>query len=144
MSDGMPVILIPQHSTVLLNLLRLCYPVSDPTWSNLEDIRATLQAAIKYDMTEAAELVKVLLRMHIPTAPLRVYAIACHQNLEDVARAAAEEVRRQECQSSFVPELEDIMAGQYNRLLQFCELNEFGDPTESFCYGNGPDVISRK
>ncbi|OBZ73994.1 hypothetical protein A0H81_06318 [Grifola frondosa] len=116
--DGRSCIPVTETSTVLENLLRLCYPIDDPLLVDIESVRATLEAAMKYDMQEAIKLTKTRLINFIHTAPLRVYAIACRLLLEDVALASANEVVRKKVQAGFVPEMDEIPAGAYYRLLQ--------------------------
>jgi hypothetical protein len=48
-----PVIPVAECSTTLRSLLLLCYPAATPTFSNLDDVRAVMEAARKYDMEAA-------------------------------------------------------------------------------------------
>ncbi|KAF9820568.1 hypothetical protein IEO21_01271 [Rhodonia placenta] len=116
-----PVIHVSEHSSVLDPLLRYCYPMADPVLTSLDITIATLEAALKYDLTEATELLKAQLSTHAKAAPLRVYSIACRHRMEDLALVAAREVHCQEKPAEFHPDTRSITAGErYARLLQFC------------------------
>ncbi|OBZ74262.1 hypothetical protein A0H81_06305 [Grifola frondosa] len=67
------------------------------------------------------------------TMPLRIYAIACADRLEDVARAAALEVRTSRQFKKYVDELEEIRADAYYRLLAYCEKPGPGPVDQVFC-----------
>ncbi|KAH9951148.1 hypothetical protein B0H21DRAFT_888504 [Amylocystis lapponica] len=117
--NGLPVINVTETSAVLESLLRLCYPIRDPVLTDITVIRGILEAAVKYDMDEAKELMRKRLLGLASAEPLRVYAIACLHALEDVALAAAKEVLQQKLQSSYVEEMEEITAGDYSRLMGY-------------------------
>ncbi|TBU34046.1 hypothetical protein BD311DRAFT_683222 [Dichomitus squalens] len=110
-----------EPSQVLDTLFRLCYPLDDPPLETIDHVGAVLEAALKYELRKAIQMTSRRLRELIPSAPLRVYAIACKLSLEDEARAAAVVVREKNVQHKYVEELEDIPIGAYLRLLYFCE-----------------------
>ncbi|TBU34049.1 hypothetical protein BD309DRAFT_825173, partial [Dichomitus squalens] len=118
-NDSLPEIPCSEPSTILDNLFRLCYPIQDPSIPAIQDVRATLVAAMKYDMKEAIYLMRQELSRHTLTSPMRVYAIACCLDLEDEAHCAAKTIREQGVQNSYVEEMEDLSAGAYQRLLDF-------------------------
>ncbi|KAI0738444.1 hypothetical protein C8Q80DRAFT_1241855 [Daedaleopsis nitida] len=118
--DELPVVECSEPGNILENLFRLCYPIRDPTFSTIEEIRATTEAAMKYDMPEAIHLMRRELASQIPRFPLRIYAIACRLDFESEARAAAAAVFMQKAQDTYVEELEEITAGAYQRLLAYC------------------------
>ncbi|KAI0730803.1 hypothetical protein C8Q76DRAFT_613811, partial [Earliella scabrosa] len=115
--DGPPVIRASEPSVVLNKLFRLCYPLDDPSLETIEEVRAVLTAALKYDLRKAIQIARRRLRELIPSASLRVYAIACKLSLAEEAQAAATAVREQMVQNTYVEELEEIPIGAYHRLL---------------------------
>ncbi|KAI0924609.1 hypothetical protein AcW2_005448 [Taiwanofungus camphoratus] len=133
----LPVVRVTEHSVVLHNLLRLCYPIRDPTLNELSEVQPVLEAAIKYDIEEAIELMKGRLIGSVPNAPLRVYAIACRHKLEDIALAAAKEVLSQSLQSKYVPEMDGTTAGEYCRPLRYCGTGGKFRSRFSFCHTGG-------
>lgn len=125
-----------ENSRVLNILLRLCYPLVDrvPDDLTLEDTRAVLEAAMKYDIDMAIQLMRHSLLTFAKEQPLRVYAIACIHSLEPEARCAAEEaVERQMVFDHYVREMEEMSAGCYHRLLRFHALLQAG-PASSFSF----------
>lgn len=119
--NGIPVIHVPEPSDVLDRLFRLCYPVDDPALGTTHELRSTLEAALKYQMTEAIKITKRRLRSLAARDPLKAYAIACRFELESEAEAAAKEVLRQSVQGVYFSELEEIPIGAYHRLLSYCD-----------------------
>ena len=119
--DGLLLIKVSEQSDVLERLFRLCYPVDDPPLETIDVVRATLEAAMKYQMAEAVKITKRRLLALARHEPLRVYAVACCFSLEEEASAAAKEVFKQKAQDGYVRELEDISIGAYHRLLSYCD-----------------------
>lgn len=71
-------------------LLRLCYPLCDPSLQSIDDVSALFQACEKYQMEEMMKQVaKIALCDFLQTEPVRVYAIACLARAEKVANLAA-------------------------------------------------------
>ncbi|KAI0664236.1 hypothetical protein C8Q70DRAFT_1146050 [Cubamyces menziesii] len=118
---GLPVIPVTEHSSVLESLFRLCYPIKDPLLLTVEQVRSTLEAAMKYQMEEATEIATAKLLSLVTVAPLRVYAIAYRHSLENVVHAAEQAVHKQSAQAMYVDELEEIPMSAYRRLLSYCE-----------------------
>ncbi|KAH9935967.1 uncharacterized protein BXZ73DRAFT_45408 [Epithele typhae] len=138
--DGKPVVLLTEDSQTLDPLLRLCYPTRDPELTELSDIRCVLGAAIKYEMDEAAELMKDLLRSFIATEPLRTWATACLLRLEDEAKAAATSLLGREIPAEAPAEFNDVSAGDYYRLETFHRARGNVPGTFTFCEPNPTDV----
>ena len=118
-ADGKQLLIVPEESTVLDPLLRLCYPVTDPVFADLKDVRLVLAAAMKYGMTEACTLLKKRLLSYMSEQPLRVWASACLLRFEDEARAAACALFGKEFPAKAPPEFEQISSGDYFRLTKF-------------------------
>ncbi|EMD39255.1 hypothetical protein CERSUDRAFT_122676 [Gelatoporia subvermispora B] len=117
--EGLPCISVSEKSGTLEHLLRICYPVQDPSISSLEKLDLVLEAAIKYNMPGATGVLKARLREFIQDTPLAVYCIACRHDDRDTAAYAAQEVYTRELQDDYVPQLRQISLGCYNRLLRY-------------------------
>ncbi|TCD69437.1 hypothetical protein EIP91_007562 [Steccherinum ochraceum] len=90
-----PVVPISEGSATMDYLLRLCYPVTDPRLPTEVMIAAAhLEAAVKYELKEATDLLRNTLRTFIAAEPLRVYVVACRLRLEDEASLAAHTFRQ--------------------------------------------------
>ncbi|TBU42399.1 hypothetical protein BD309DRAFT_828908, partial [Dichomitus squalens] len=118
-ADGKYMIAIAEESDTLDPLLRLCYPVADPTFASLTDVRLVLAIAIKYKLEEASLILKKTLRAYMKDEPLRVWASACLLRLEDEARGAAHALFGKEIPVKAPPEFEEISSGDYFRLTKF-------------------------
>ena len=142
--DELPAIRASEPSVVLNKLFRLCYPLDDPSLETIEEVRAVLTAALKYDLRKAIQIARRRLRELIPSASLRVYAIACKLSLAEEAQAAATAVREQMVQNTYVEELEEIPIGAYHRLLYYCSSPNFVPDPGFFCHGHGNRSESTK
>ncbi|KAI0642177.1 hypothetical protein C8Q79DRAFT_237645 [Trametes meyenii] len=112
---------IPESSTTLDTLLRLCYPVPRPPCMSLDGIKPVLRAAHKYQMDCVLDVLKLRLGELAMNAPLRVYAVAIQYDLADTARLAARQflARAWNAEEDNVPELYDINASAYQHLLAY-------------------------
>lgn len=70
-------------------LMRFCYPVKDPVIANIALLEKVLEAAMKYQLLVAIDILKTSLRNFITDIPLDVYAVACRLELEEEAHMAA-------------------------------------------------------
>ncbi|KAI0954736.1 hypothetical protein AcW1_006530 [Taiwanofungus camphoratus] len=118
--DGLSVITMPEDSSTLDKLLRICYPVRNPKIQDIDELRPLLDAAIKYDVTEASDVAKGLLCAFAETTPLRAYAISLQCKLERETRIAARcflnyPIVEDECAT----ELEEVSGAAYHRLLRY-------------------------
>jgi hypothetical protein len=76
--SSVPIIPMTESSKTLKSLLLLCYPAATPTFSSLEDAKAVLEAARKYDMGEALGRARDIVFTHfLPTDSLGLYALSC-------------------------------------------------------------------
>ncbi|KAF7294078.1 hypothetical protein MKEN_01454400 [Mycena kentingensis (nom. inval.)] len=91
--EGKPVVCIPESSIVADKLLRLCYPQFSDAFkvADLEGVDGAYEAARKYMVAGVtAQLESFLVEPEIlKQHARRVYAIACHYGLEDIAKKAA-------------------------------------------------------
>ena len=116
-------ILVSELSDVLDTLLRLVYPIPDPTISSLEELALILEAAIKYDFATAI----TFLRRHLIStphflqmSPIRVYALACRYGLDEEMKIASRYTLSIDMLDA--PPLDDlkyITGYSYHRLLNF-------------------------
>ncbi|PIL24932.1 hypothetical protein GSI_12819 [Ganoderma sinense ZZ0214-1] len=117
--DGKPVVAVEEDSATLDRLLRLCYPTADPLLTELRDVRMVLAAAMKYEMEEAIALMRKTLLTFVDTQPLRVWASACILGLEGESKIAAQALLRADLPKDAPPELQEVTAGNYFRLVKF-------------------------
>nr|VWO94656.1 DNA ligase (EC [Ganoderma boninense] len=130
-TDGKRLLVVAEDSTVLDPLLRLCYPVTDPVFADLKDVRLVLAAAMKYQMTEACTLLKKQLRSYMDDQPLRVWASACLLRFEEEAKAAALALFGKEFPVKAPPEFEQVSSGDYFRLTSSELVEMFQSPSSS-------------
>lgn len=123
-SEGYPIMHVPVDSTIMNALLRFCYPTVRPTLSTLPEVRDVLDSATKYDMKLAIDALQELLVPYAEEFGLEVYCIACRNNLQEVARIAADFAVREPFWETYVPEIETITAGAYWKLLAYYWDNE--------------------
>lgn len=115
--DGLPVIRLTEGSQALDKLLRLCYPIDDPEFNSLDELRPVLEAAMKYMMEEATSLLRARLVKLGHSQPLRAFAIACALDLTPEAESLVPLAYTAHC--AFVDELKDISAGVYYRVSHY-------------------------
>ncbi|KAI9064905.1 hypothetical protein FKP32DRAFT_1648656, partial [Trametes sanguinea] len=115
--DGLPVIRLTEDSQTLDKLLRLCYPIDDPDFNTLDELRPVLEAAMKYMMEEATSLLRNRLVKLGQSQPLRAFAIACALDLTQEAESLVPLAYTAHC--AFVDELKDISAGVYYRVSHY-------------------------
>ncbi|EKM52514.1 uncharacterized protein PHACADRAFT_260977 [Phanerochaete carnosa HHB-10118-sp] len=124
---------VSEESEVFDALLRLCYPVDDPTFADLSQLEPVLEAAIKYQLDEASKLACSLLCGFAAAESLHVFAIACRLQLDKEALLAASmwKTSRNFNESSsnfsdtvagacYTSDMPNITAACFYRLLQFC------------------------
>jgi BTB/POZ domain len=114
-----PVLGVSQGSRVFDKVMRLCYPIVEPPISEFDELRDILEAATIYSLDKAKSYLKLQLESYLDKCPLRVYAIACRNNYEDVARAAANKCVGHSILGMRFHELEYINAAEYMRLLVY-------------------------
>ncbi|KAF7799499.1 hypothetical protein EIP86_010734 [Pleurotus ostreatoroseus] len=119
--DEPPVIDVQEPSETWNLILQLLYPVADPLFRTLEQVKPVLEAAQKYQFDSIiANMQHVLTTPRfVEVYPLRVYALSCCYQLNDAARAAASYALRLPLLGACVEELDLIPASVYHRLLQY-------------------------
>ena len=88
-TSELPVVQLTEDAKTLENVFRLCYPVEHPDITSVDDIHPVLEAARKYEIACVATNLRWDIARILPKEPLRMYAVAYMQQLEDVAREAA-------------------------------------------------------
>ncbi|KAH9921637.1 uncharacterized protein B0H18DRAFT_935853 [Fomitopsis serialis] len=85
-----PVISVAESAEILDRLLRLCYPCRREAFPSVASLSPILDAALKYQMDEATDLLTKELSFFCQDYSLQVFAEACKHSLEEVAGRAAE------------------------------------------------------
>lgn len=120
-APALPVVDLTEPSTTIEPLLRLCYPLADPT-VELDAIRPIVHAARKYDMQWAVPRLGKLLTQHAvlsdPQNALRAFAIASDLDLPQ-AEAAARASLREPLGADMPYALNDILPASLYRLLGY-------------------------
>ncbi|KAG2051059.1 hypothetical protein BDR06DRAFT_917134 [Suillus hirtellus] len=122
--SSVPIITVIEDSTTLESLLLLCYPATaTPTFRSLDDAKAVLKAASKYDMqgalSRAGDLVMALF---FPNHFLELYALSCQFGWQRHAQTAATralEIKDLGRPSNGFHGLQDISGADYHRLLVY-------------------------
>ncbi|PSR86944.1 hypothetical protein PHLCEN_2v5292 [Hermanssonia centrifuga] len=155
-SSGTPIIVLSEDSETLDVLLRLCYPVRDPSLTDLTMLGKVWEAARKYELDEGAEIIANAVRSFLSTRPLHVFAIACGLGVEEESRLAAEAWKASEtfksissledpdtfertiAGASYIPEMANLPSGAFYRLLSFLrsspdsDISLCGTPTQHY------------
>lgn len=126
-SGNGPIIPFAEPSETIDTLLRFVYPDEDPDLKLVHEIEGIVEAAIKYDMPKCISAMRKRLILSASKEPIRVFMIACKNNLADVASAAAHLSLRRPILYSFelgsvvlpFSALEDITAGSLFRLIEY-------------------------
>ncbi|KAI0700117.1 hypothetical protein C8T65DRAFT_742183 [Cerioporus squamosus] len=140
--DGKPVVAVQENSIALDRLLRLCYPTADPVLPEVKDVRTVFAAALKYEMEEAIALMKSALLGFVDRQPLAVWATACEFRLEDEAKIAARALVGTDIPADAPPELQNVTAGAYYRLVKFHRAGGAMGDSFKFCEPD-PEVVPK-
>ncbi|KAH7913938.1 hypothetical protein BJ138DRAFT_1123916 [Hygrophoropsis aurantiaca] len=122
-SSTFPIIPMPEDRHTLEKLLLHCYPGSSISLHSLDDIKLVLDAAAKYDMEFVLENIKkwMVTSTLFKNNPLAFYVLSCVRGFKVEARLSAsralEVIEREP--NHFIPELEEISAGTYYRLIKY-------------------------
>jgi hypothetical protein len=127
MKDGLPVVQLTEDKKTLEMLLLMCYPMAavdprDP--ETLSETHLLLDAAIKYNVERVEKKVRgwLFAPRFLDTDPVRVFAIACHYQLEaETKLAAAATVFKPLLEWPYGEELNLITGWQMYQLLRYRE-----------------------
>jgi hypothetical protein len=121
--SSIPIILVTESSATLESLLLLCYPATTPAFHSLDNAKAVMEAAKKYDMqavlSRAADLT---MSQFLPTHFLELYALSCRFGWHDHAQTAATralEIKNLGRPSTEFESMPEITALDYHRLLVY-------------------------
>ncbi|KAG1734074.1 uncharacterized protein EDB91DRAFT_1251125 [Suillus paluster] len=121
--SSVPVIHVAESSTTLRSLLLLCYPAATPTFDNLDDAKAVLEAAKNYDMQAALNRAgDLIIAQFLSDHFLDLYALSCQFGWEHHAQTAATralEIKDLGRPSNGFNGMRDITALDYHRLLVY-------------------------
>ncbi|KAH9910965.1 uncharacterized protein BXZ73DRAFT_57418 [Epithele typhae] len=115
-----PCVDVVEDSATIDPFLRLLYPSEDHSVASFETISRVIEAGRKFDSPKIIGLMRrqLLLPCFLDKDPLRVFAIACHFDLEDEAEVAAvKAVVAKRVTDRYCVDLDWIAAGSYHRLL---------------------------
>jgi len=121
--DGIQTVDLTEDSETIDHLLRLCYPMQDPQFKNLDQVSVLAGVCEKYAMEDImGRLAKVGLEPFVEDDPLRVYAISARINAEEVAKQAAFQclhIPFSEVISRVVPEYKALSVLSWQELLDY-------------------------
>ncbi|KAA1470197.1 hypothetical protein DENSPDRAFT_922211 [Dentipellis sp. KUC8613] len=119
--NGLYIIHAMEDAKTLSSLFRLIYPVDNPAFAEISEIKAVFKAMRKYRVRGLDWTANCILQGFASEAPEVVYAIACGFQMPNAARFAAKHTLRQ--LSPFLPltdeEVSMMTALQYSRLLRY-------------------------
>ncbi|RPD58977.1 hypothetical protein L227DRAFT_170994 [Lentinus tigrinus ALCF2SS1-6] len=121
-SAELPVVDLPENSDTMEALLRLSYP--RPTFSTFwtfDCAAELLEAAHKYELAYAEATLKQAIAPFVRDQPIQVYAFAARFRMTDLMEATAHACLALPFFWAYIPELENISAGAYHRLLDYRE-----------------------
>lgn len=119
-SGSVPTVDVSETADTLEKLLRLIYPMPNPVIDTLDELTPLLEAACKYDITVAVDILstRLLSPSFLAKEPLRVFAIASRFDLEEAAKiASGHTLSINILDSPLSEDLRHISAYQYHRLL---------------------------
>ncbi|KAG2042719.1 hypothetical protein BDR03DRAFT_573148 [Suillus americanus] len=118
---SVPVIPVTESSVTLEALLLLCYPATTPTFHSLDNAKAVIEAAKKYDMQAVLDRAADLaMSQFLLTHFLELYALSCRfgwQHHAQTAALRALEIKNLGRPSTEFESMRDITALDYHRLL---------------------------
>ncbi|KAG2125316.1 hypothetical protein DEU56DRAFT_574954 [Suillus clintonianus] len=121
--SSVPVVTVAESSTTLESLLLLCYPATTPTFDGLDDAKAVMEAARKYDMQAALSRAgDITMAQFLPNHFLELYALSCRFGWEHHAQTAATQaltIKNLGRPSNKFDGMRDINALDHHRLLEY-------------------------
>ncbi|KAI0087576.1 hypothetical protein BDY19DRAFT_1058057 [Irpex rosettiformis] len=84
---------VTEDSETFDDLMRLLYPVADPPLTDRHRVEQMLEAALKYQLQEATDILRAAWRLFIPLCPLGIFASACRLRLNEEAGMAAKQCK---------------------------------------------------
>ena len=119
-SEGLPLCRAGAIGWVLAKVVQLCYPLGAPgVFQDLPAVQEILRFASKYEMAPIINMAKAQLMQLVQSAPLRIYFIAAENGWIEEAGLAARALSIHQIEDQYVPEMEDVSARAYYRLLRY-------------------------
>lgn len=139
-----PIISVALHSSVLGDIVSLCYPLCTPKFNKVEQIRKVAEIAHKYGMYLVVEAAKGQLRDISPRCPLSAYFTATALGWSVEAQHAARHAVEQSIDpfTAYTTEMDDVPARHYRSLLEYqhrfvqciqCELGATATEVRELC-----------
>jgi hypothetical protein len=119
---GLPVVTLSEPAEALRVLLRFCMPATPPDLADLDAVGLVLEGGKKYEIAWATKAGAAEMEGFVEVEPVRVYALACHYGLEELARTAATFCLRMPTSlilNSHAKELDYLSAQDYRRLVAY-------------------------
>ncbi|KAJ8590967.1 hypothetical protein M405DRAFT_932456 [Rhizopogon salebrosus TDB-379] len=138
-----PTIPLTESSITLESLLLLSYPAATPSFNSLEDAKAVLEAARKYDMLAVVSRAKdIVFSQFLPTNSLELYALSCVFGWQQHARKAAAQTLEINLKdlgriNSEFAGMRDISAFDYHKLLIY----HYECGVAAQAVGESPDML---
>lgn len=119
-SEGLPLCRVGAIGWVLAKVIQLCYPLGAPgVFQDLPAVQEILRFASKYEMTPIVNMAKAQLMQLVQSTPLRVYFVFAENGWMEEAEQAARVLATHQIEDHYVPEMEDVSARAYYRLLRY-------------------------
>ncbi|KAI0944264.1 hypothetical protein AcW1_002016 [Taiwanofungus camphoratus] len=116
--EGIRAFTLAEDGYTLSQLLQFSYPTPDPNIGDFDNLAVVLEAAAKYKIARGIAFARKALMEHVPTYPLRVYFISMRHKWRSEAEKAAKHIVV-EPKDVYVPEMEEVSAAAYRRLLVY-------------------------
>ncbi|KAH9916058.1 hypothetical protein B0H21DRAFT_703152 [Amylocystis lapponica] len=116
-SPGARIITVAEDSHMLLWILHFCYPMEDPEIPS-DELENIVSVGRKYHLVRMTNAAKWMCGDLAITDALRAYLLAMREGWEEVANEAAKHAVYQR-QDVYLPEMEDVTAEVYVRLLVY-------------------------
>ncbi len=111
-----PLVPMTESARTVEALLRLCYPVPDPEFASIDDLKPVMVAARKYQMDYIMQVLTRHLLVLAENTPLQAYAVALQFELVDTAREAGRLTLRHDDPCRFTADLDTMPATAYYHL----------------------------
>ena len=109
---------VPVDTETLHQMLRCCYGLV-PSVRDEERTFALMDVFMKYDLTRAINLLRIMVQPLLVSNPVRAYLVAITLGWDDEARTAAKHAASIDIQHTYVPEMENSSAAAYRNLLKY-------------------------
>ncbi|KAI0339872.1 hypothetical protein BDW22DRAFT_550945 [Trametopsis cervina] len=89
-AEEIQTVVVTEDGSTLTKLFQLCYPMSGPSFDNIQQIGKLLRVCDKYQMVDMMNrLAKLSLGAFMQSDPLQAYALACCARADEEVRKAA-------------------------------------------------------